>query len=116
MPAAAVFAFVAGQTAPPAAFAVGHNCLGLGARVVTVFAFARFVAPGLVALGVQGVAALVFARKQVAHIAARGSAQKLAFGFSPSGSLFAPHLLRAPLQTLVSLPNQSDTNKREVAA
>ena len=28
----------------------------------------------------QGVAALVLARKQVAHIAAGGSAQKLAFG------------------------------------
>lgn len=80
MPAAAVFAFVAGQTTPPAVFAVGHNGLGLGARVVTVFAFARLVAPGFIALGVQGVAALVFARKQVAHIAAGSSAQKLAFG------------------------------------
>ena len=59
MPAAAVFAFVAGQTTPPAVFAVGHNGLGLGARVVTVFAFARLVAPGFIALGVQGVAALV---------------------------------------------------------
>lgn len=80
MPAAAVFAFVAGQTTPPAVFAVGHNGLGLGARVVTVFAFARLVAPGFIALGVQGVAALVFARKQVAHIVAGSSAQKLAFG------------------------------------
>ena len=81
MPSTAVFAFVAGQTTPPAIFAVGHNGLGLGARVVTVFALARFVTPGLIALGVQGVAALVFARKQVAQIAAGGSAQKLAFGF-----------------------------------
>lgn len=80
MPAAAVFAFVAGQPAPPAVFAVGHNCLGLGARVVTVFALTRLVAPGLISLGVQGVAALILARKQVAHIAARSSAQKLAFG------------------------------------
>lgn len=80
MPSAAVFAFVAGEAASSAVSAVGHNCLGLGARVVTVFAFARLVAPGLIALGVQGVAALVLARKQVAHIAARGSAQKLAFG------------------------------------
>ena len=80
MPAAAVLAFVAGQTTSPAVFAVGHNGLGLGARVVTVFAFTRLVAPDLIALGVQGVAALVFARKQVAHIAARSSAQKLAFG------------------------------------
>ena len=59
MPSTAVFAFVAGQTAPPAVFAVGHNGLGLGARVVTVFALARLVAPGLIALGVQGVAALL---------------------------------------------------------
>ena len=59
---------------PPAVFTFGHNSLGLGARVVTVFALARLVAPGLIALGVQGVAALVFARKQVTHIAARGSA------------------------------------------
>ena len=81
MPAAAVFAFVAGQTTPPAVFAVGHNGLCLGARVVTVFSLARLVAPGLIALGFQGVAALVLARKQVAHVAARGSAQKLAFGF-----------------------------------
>ena len=80
MPAAAVFAFVAGQTTPPAAFAVGHNGLGLGACAVTVFALARLVAPGFIALGVQGVAALILARKQVAHIAAGGSAQKLAFG------------------------------------
>ena len=80
MPAAAVLAFVAGQTTPPVVFAVGHNCLGLGARVVTVFALARLVAPGLISLGVQGVAALILARKQVAHIAARSSAQKLAFG------------------------------------
>lgn len=80
MPAAAVFAFVAGQPAPPAVFAVGHNGLGLGARVVTVFSLARLVAPGFIAFGVQGVAALVLARKQVAHIAAGGSAQKLAFG------------------------------------
>ena len=81
MPAAAVFAFVAGQPAASAVFAVGHNCLGLGARVVTVFAFTRLVAPGLIALGVQGVTALVLARKQVAHIAAGSSAQKLTFGF-----------------------------------
>ena len=81
MPSAAVFAFVAGQTTPPAVFAVGHNCFGLGARVVTVFALARLVAPGFIALGVQGVAALVLARKQVTHIAACGSAQKLTFGF-----------------------------------
>lgn len=80
MPAAAVFAFVAGQTTSPAVFAVGHNCLGLGACVVTVFAFARLVTPGFIALGVQGVSPLVLARKQVAHIAAGGSAQKLAFG------------------------------------
>lgn len=81
MPPAAVFAFVAGKAAPPAVFAVGHNCLGLGARVVTVFAFARLVAPGFIAFGFQDVAALVLACKQVAHIAAGGSAQKLAFGF-----------------------------------
>ena len=80
MPAAAVFAFVAGQTTPPAVFAVGHNGLGLGACVVTVFALARLVAPGFIALGVQGVAALVLARKQVAYSATGGSAQKLAFG------------------------------------
>ena len=41
----------------------------------------RFAWGGFAGFGVQGVAALVFARKQVAHIAARGSAQKLAFGF-----------------------------------
>lgn len=81
MPAAAVFAFVAGKAAPPAVFAVGHNCFGLGARVVTVFALARLVAPSLVALGFQDVAALVLARKQVTQIAACGSAQKLTFGF-----------------------------------
>ena len=81
MPSAAVFAFVASQTAPAAVFAVGHNGLGLGARVVTVIAFARLLAQGFIALGGQGVAELVIARKQVAHIAARGSAQKLAFGF-----------------------------------
>ena len=80
MPAAAVLAFVAGQTTSPVVFAVGHNGLGLGARVVTVFSLARLVAPGLISLGVQGVAALILARKQVAHIAAGGSAQKLAFG------------------------------------
>lgn len=80
MPATAVFASVAGQPAASAVFAVSHNCLGLGARVVTVFALTRFVAPSLIALGVQGVATLVLARKQVAHIAAGGSAQKLAFG------------------------------------
>lgn len=80
MPAAAVFAFVAGQATPPAVFTFGHNSLGLGARVVTVFALARLVAPGLIALGVQGVATLVLVCKQVAHIAAGGSAQKLAFG------------------------------------
>lgn len=80
MPPAAVFAFVAGQTTPSTVFAAGHNGLGLGACVVAVFALARFVAPSLIALGVQGIAALVLARKQVAHIAAGGSAQKLAFG------------------------------------
>lgn len=80
MPAAAVLAFVAGQTTPPAVFAVGHNGLGLGARVVTVFSLARLVAPGFIAFGVQGVATLVLERKQVTHIAARSSAQKLAFG------------------------------------
>lgn len=80
MPPAAVFAFVAGQAAPPVAFTVGHDGLGLGAGVVTVFALARLVAPGLIALGVQGIAAFVLAREQVAHIAAGGSAQKLAFG------------------------------------
>lgn len=80
MPPAAVFAFVAGQTTPSTVFAVGHNGLGLGACVVPVFALARLIAPSLIALGVQGVAALVLARKQVAHIAAGGSAQKLAFG------------------------------------
>lgn len=80
VPAAAVLAFVAGQAATPTILAIGHNGLGLGSRVVAVLALARFVAPSLVALGVQGVAALVLARKQVAHIAACGSAQKLAFG------------------------------------
>lgn len=80
MPSAAVFAFVAGEAASSAVFAIGHDGLGLGACVVTVFALARLITPGLVAFGVQGVAALVLARKQVAHIAAGGSAQKLAFG------------------------------------
>ena len=50
-----------GQPAASAVFAVSHNCLGLGARVVTVFALARLVAPGFIALGVQGVTALVLA-------------------------------------------------------
>ena len=40
----------------------------------------RFAWGGFAGFGVQGVAALVLARKQVAHIAAGGSAQKLAFG------------------------------------
>lgn len=80
MPPAAVFAFVAGEAPSSTVFAIGHNGLGLGACVVAVFALARLVSPGLIALGVQGVAALVLARKQVAHIAAGGSAQKLAFG------------------------------------
>lgn len=80
MPSAAVFAFVAGKSAPTAVFAIGHNGFGLGARVVSVLALARLVAPGLIALGVQSVSPLVLARKQVAHIAAGGSAQKLAFG------------------------------------
>ena len=80
MPAAAVLAFVAGQAATPTILAIGHNGLCLGARVVAVFALARFIAPGFVALGIQGVATLAFARKQVTHVAAGGSAQKLAFG------------------------------------
>ena len=80
MPSAAVLAFVAGESTSPTILAIGHNGLCLGARVVAVLALARFVAPGLVALRVQGVATLAFARKQVTHIAAGGSAQKLAFG------------------------------------
>ena len=80
MPPAAVLAFVAGQATSPAVFAIGHNCLCLGTRVIPVLALARLIAPGLVALGIQCVATLAFARKQVAHIAAGGSAQKLAFG------------------------------------
>ena len=80
MPAAAVLAFVAGQAATPTILAIGHDGFGLGARIVAVLALARFVAPGFVALGIQGVATLAFARKQVTHVAAGGSAQKLAFG------------------------------------
>lgn len=80
MPAAAVLAFVAGQAATSTILAIGHNGLGLGARTVAVFALARLIAPSFVALGIQGVATIAFARKQVAHIAAGGSAQKLAFG------------------------------------
>lgn len=80
MPTTAVLAFVTGQAAPSTILAIGHNGLGLGARVVAVLALARLVAPGLVALGIQGVATLVFAYEQVAHIAAGSSTQKLAFG------------------------------------
>jgi len=54
MPATAVLAFVTGQAAAPTILAIGHNGLGLGARVVAVLALARLVAPGLVALGIQG--------------------------------------------------------------
>lgn len=80
MPSAAVFAFVAGQAATPAVLAIGHNGLRLGTRAIPVLALARLIAPSFVALGIQGVATIIFARKQVAHIAAGGSAQKLAFG------------------------------------
>ena len=83
MPASAVCALVARKTAAAMALAICHDGLGLGTAVVTVLAGARFIAKGLVALGVHLVAPAVFTLKEIRHVATGGAGEELRFRLGP---------------------------------